>query len=49
MDPQGMFYPDYSSYCYLLNSPIWFGEPNGEYVNVTTKRFKMLDANRKKL
>jgi len=49
MDPQFNLYPDQSTYVFCVNNPLLFVDPNGEYIVVSTRRFKMIDGKKVEL
>jgi RHS repeat-associated protein len=49
VDPLQQKYPDYTPYNYSLNSPLKYGDPDGNWVEVKTTRYKMVDGQKVKL
>ncbi|MFX3626075.1 MAG: RHS repeat-associated core domain-containing protein [bacterium] len=38
-DPKAGEYPDYSAYNFSINSPLMFGDPNGEWIEIKTTKY----------
>lgn len=48
-DPMQEKYPNYSPYNYSLNSPVMLGDPDGNWVQVKTTRYKLVDGQKVKI
>jgi len=49
LDPQFKSYPDYSAYCYSLNSPLKYGDPTGQWVEEKVSRYKIVNGQKVQL